>query len=111
MSDFAQYPHQALRAVGSSLGDIADQIGSSRRNAFEVMGLAHDQDRIRSALDRFRGEWEASVAKLGDNIGGLGETSTQIGDLSGQFDAELAASMSPGKSDGPLQDRNSARPQ
>ena len=98
MSDFAQYPYETLQAVGSRLAMISDQISSKSRNAFEVDGMTPDQDRIGSALSSFRTEWEASLKKLGENIGGFGETSTQIGAMSGEFDAELARAMDPGRS-------------
>jgi hypothetical protein len=97
MSDYAQYPFQALATVGRDLVDIRDRIGSASKNAFEVRGLAADQARISSALDHFRDEWAASVQKLAENIGGFGELSAQIGAASGQFDDELARSMSPGR--------------
>lgn len=108
MSDFAQYPFLTLQAVGSNLGEIAEQIGSGCRDAFEVSGLAADQARISAALDGFRSEWEASMTRLGDNIGGFGDTSTQIGGLSGQFDTELARSLSPDGSHAPLRNRSGA---
>ncbi|MET3805634.1 hypothetical protein ABIB25_002638 [Nakamurella sp. UYEF19] len=100
MSDFAQYPYEALQAVGSNLTTISDQIGSKSKNAFEILGFTADQDRINSALGHFRSEWEASVKKLGENIGGFGDTSTQIGSMSAQFDAQLASSMQPGGTGG-----------
>lgn len=100
MSDFAQYPYQALQAVGSNLTTISDQIGSKSKNAFEILGFTSDQDRINGALGHFRSEWEASVKKLGDNISGFGETSTQIGTMSAQFDEQLASSMNPGGAGG-----------
>lgn len=101
MTDFAQYPYAALQAVGTSLGTISEQIGSKSKNAFEVEGFTSDQSRINDALGDFRSEWEASVKKLGDNIGGFGETSTQIGTIAAQTDVELAKAMSPGGSGGP----------
>lgn len=96
MTDFAQYPYEALQAVGSSLTTISEQISTQSKNAFEVLGFTPDQSRIDEALGHFRSEWEASLTKLGENIGGFGDTSTQIGTVSGQFDAALAASMKPG---------------
>lgn len=96
MSDYAQYPYEALKSVGSNLANISDQIGSKSKNAFEISGLTSDQDRINSALGHFRSEWEASVKKLGDNIGGLGQTSTQIGTLAAATDTGLARAMNPG---------------
>ena len=96
MTDFAQYPYEALRAVGSSLTTISEQIATKSKNAFEVLGFTSDQSRINDALGHFRSEWEASLTKLGENIGGFGDTSTQIGTMSGQFDATLAASLKPG---------------
>ena len=98
MSDFAQYPYTALQSVGSNLGNISDQIGSKSKNAFEVDGFTQDQSRINDALGHFRSEWEASVKKLGDNIGGFGDTSTQIGAMAAQTDTELAKAMRPGGS-------------
>ncbi len=96
MSEYAQYPYEALQSVGSNLGNISDQIGSKSKNAFEILGLTSDQDRINSALGHFRSEWEASVKKLGENIGGFGQTSTQIGTLAAETDTGLAQAMSPG---------------
>ena len=96
MSDYAQYPFQALETVGRDLADIRDRIGSKSTNAFEVHGLAADQARIGAALEHFRTEWEASVKKLAENIGGFGDLSAQIGAMSAQFDDELARSLSPG---------------
>jgi hypothetical protein len=110
MSDFAQYPYEALQAVGGNLTDISEQIGSKSRNAFEIIGFTSDQDRINSALDHFRSEWEASVKKLGDNIGGFGDTSTQIGTMAGQTDAELAEAMSQGRSGGSAGQRGGGLP-
>jgi hypothetical protein len=98
MSEYAQYPYEALQSVGSNLADISDQIGSKSKNAFEILGLTADQDRINGALGHFRSEWEASVKKLGENIGGFGETSTQIGTLAAQTDSGLATAMNPGGS-------------
>lgn len=103
MTDFAQYPFQALQAVGSSLTTISEQISSQSKNAFEVLGLTPDQSRIDEALGHFRSEWEASLKKLGENIGGFGDTSTQIGTMSGQFDAELATALQPGGAPGASQ--------
>jgi hypothetical protein len=100
MSDFAQYPYEALEAVGSNLSAISEKLGDNTRSAFEIIGLSADQDRIYSALGNFQREWEASVTKLGENIGSFGDTSTQIGVMAGQFDAEVARSMSPGGSRG-----------
>lgn len=96
MSDYAQYPFEALATVGRDLGDIRERIGSESKNAFEVRGLAADQARIGSALDHFRNDWAASVQKLAANIGGFGDLSAQIGFLSARFDEELARSLSPG---------------
>ena len=96
MSDFAQYPYEALQAVGSQLSNISEQISSKSRNAFEVAGFTPDQARINEAVSHFRSEWEASLRKLGENIGGFGDISTQIGTMSGQFDAALAKSLRPG---------------
>ena len=95
MSDFAQYPYEALQAVGTSLTTISEQISAKSKNAFEVLGFTADQSRINDALDHFRSEWEASLKKLGENIGGFGDISAQIGTMSGQFDAALAAGMRP----------------
>ena len=96
MTDYAQYPYEALQAVGSNLTTISEQISSQSKNAFEVLGFTADQSRINDALGHFRSEWEASLNKLGENIGGFGDTSTQIGTMSGEFDAQLASSMNPG---------------
>lgn len=96
MTDFAQYPYQALQTVGSSLTTISEQISTQSKNAFEVLGFTPDQSRINDALGHFRSEWEASLKKLGENIGGFGETSTQIGTMSAEFDAQLATSLRPG---------------
>src|ERR1700710_454092 len=96
MSDFAQYPFQALQEVGRAGAGISEEIGSNSRNAFQVDGLTVDQDRISAALDHFRDAWEASLKKLGENIGGLGEISTQIGTMSAEFDGALAQALSPG---------------
>lgn len=98
MTDYAQYPYEALQAVGSSLTTISEQISTKSKNAFEVLGFTPDQSRINEALGHFRSEWEASLTKLGENIGGFGDTSTQIGTMSGEFDATLASSMKPGGS-------------
>ena len=100
MSDFAQYPYEVLEAVGSQLTGISDQVSATSKNAFEIGGLTSDQARISEALDDFRHEWEASLTKLGENIGGFGDTSTQIGTLSGQFDNELGRSMRVGGAGG-----------
>ena len=96
MSDYAQYPFQALETVGRELADIRDRIGSKSTTAFEVQGLAADQTQISAALDHFRSEWAPSVQKVAENIGGFGDLSTQIGAMSAQFDKELARSLSPG---------------
>lgn len=96
MSDFAQYPFEELQAVGRSLTAIAEQISGQSKLAFEVEGLTADQARIAEALGHFRSEWQASLNKLGENIGSFGDMSTQIGTMSGQFDAELATMLRPG---------------
>jgi len=96
MSEYAQYPYEALQAVDGNLAGISEQLGSKSKGAFEIIGFTQDQDRINSALGDFRSEWEQSVKKLGENIGGLGDISTQIGTMVAQFDAELAKSMNPG---------------
>ncbi len=100
MTDFAQYPYEALQAVGSSLATISEQISTKSKNAFEVVGFTPDQSRIDEALGHFRSEWETSLTKLGENIGGFGDVSTQIGTMSGQFDATLATAMNPGGASG-----------
>jgi len=96
MSEFAQYPYQALQAVGSNLTGISDQLGSKAKDAFQIAGFTQDQDRINQALGDFQSEWEQSVNKLGENIGGFGDISNRIGTMAAQFDAELAKSMNPG---------------
>ncbi len=96
MSDFVQYPFQALQDVGRAVAGISERIASGSTNAFEVNGLGADQDRISAALDHFRQEWAASLKKLGENIGGLGDVSTQIGRMSGEFDGALSRALSPG---------------
>ena len=95
---FAQYPYAALQTVGTNLGEISEQIGSKSKGAFEIIGLTEDQSRINDALGHFRSEWEASVKKLGENIGGFGDLSTQIGTIAAQTDEELAKAMRPGGS-------------
>lgn len=95
MSDFAQYPHQVLQRIGTEVKRISDLIESRSASAFEVGGLDFDQARIGAALDHFRGEWEASLRKLGENIGGFGVISTQLGAISASFDRELATSLNP----------------
>ena len=97
---FAQYPYAALQAVGTNLGGISEQIGSKSKGAFEILGFTEDQSRINDALGHFRSEWEASVKKLGENIGGFGDLSTQIGIIAAQTDEELARAMRPGGSGG-----------
>ncbi len=96
MSDFVQYPFQALQDVGRAVAGISERIASGSTNAFEIGGLDFDQARIGAALDHFRSEWEASLQKLGENIGGFGAISTQLGAISASFDRELATSLNPG---------------
>ncbi|SDO77633.1 hypothetical protein SAMN04515671_1965 [Nakamurella panacisegetis] len=96
----AQYPYAALQSVGANLRGISEQIGSKSKGAFDIAGLTQDQSRINDAIGHFRSEWEASVKKLGENIGGFGELSTQIGTIAAQTDEELAKAMRPGGSAG-----------
>ena len=96
MSDYAQYPFAALQSVGGELATISERIGSTSGDAFRTKGLAADQASISAALDHFRSEWQASLQKLGENIGGFGDTSAQIGALSAQFDEELSRAMTTG---------------
>ena len=101
MSDFAQYPYELLVGVGTNLQTISDQIGKDSKNAFEIIGFTPDQDRINHALGDYREEWEQSIKKLGDNIGGFGQLSTQIGTMTQQFDAELGKTLRPGGGSAP----------
>ena len=96
MTAYAQYPVDELQTVGGNLKTIADKLNSSSRGADDVDGLAGDQSRIQDAVHGFRSEWKASVDKLKENIGTIGDVSQQIGQLAGSTDDQLAKAMSPG---------------
>jgi hypothetical protein len=100
MTDYAKYPYATLQQVGTKLTGISDTLGQSNKGAHDVDGLSDDQSRIRDAISGFRSEWEESVRKLRDNIGSLGDLSSQIGQMVGQFDAEVAKALRPGGGSG-----------
>lgn len=89
-------PFDSLLAIGTELNAVSANVATGDGAAFDVAGLddpAHEP--IRSALDDFRSQWEASVRTLGNNIGALGEISLQIGQTVQQVDAAIAAALAP----------------
>ncbi|MTD15257.1 hypothetical protein GIS00_15045 [Nakamurella sp. YIM 132087] len=96
MTDYAKYPYATLQSLGSNLTGISETVSSSSKGSYDVSGLSGDQGDISNALGDFRDEWEASVDKLGESIGGYGELTTQIGDMSQGLDQALADAMNPG---------------
>lgn len=98
MTPYAKYPYATLQQVGGKLTTISDTLSASNKGAAEVNGLSDDQHRISDAINGFRGEWEASVKQLGENIGSLGQLSQQIGQMVGQFDEEVGKALKPGGS-------------
>jgi hypothetical protein len=96
MTDYAQYPHEVLIALGGNLTDISDTLGSSSKGSYEIIGFTQDQAPINDALGDFKSEWDASVKKLGENIGDFGDLSKQIGQMAAQTDEALAQAMSTG---------------
>jgi hypothetical protein len=98
MTDYAQYPHEVLTALGGNLTTISDTLGSSSKGSYEIIGFTPDQSPINDALGDFKSEWDASVKKLGENIGDFGDLSKQIGQMAAETDQALAQAMSTGGS-------------
>lgn len=96
--DYAKYPYATLLSIGGKLTGVKDSLDTGDRGAKDVDGLSDDQSDINGKIGDFRGEWEASVNKLKENIGGFGELSTGIGDMVSQFDAEIAKALKPSES-------------
>jgi hypothetical protein len=100
MTDYAQYPTEVLITVGGNLNDISDTLSSSSKGAYEILGFSADQSPINDALGDFKSEWDASVKKLGENIGDFGDLSKQIGQMAADTDQALADAMHPGTTSG-----------
>jgi hypothetical protein len=96
MTPYAKYPYATLQSVGGKLTTISDSLSQSNKGASDVNGLSDDQHRIHDAINDYRDEWEQSVRKLGENIGNLGDLSTQVGQMVGQFDDAVAKAIKPG---------------
>lgn len=97
MSSYAKIPYATLTSIGGTLTGVHDTLDSGDKGAHEVDGLSGDQSDINSAIGDFRGEWDASVKRIKENIGGLGGLSKDIGAGVGGFDADVAKSMTPEK--------------
>ncbi len=90
------YPYTKLVQIGGDLTDISQKLAADDGAAYDVAGLDDPaQHPIKDAIGDFREEWEASVRKLGKNIGSSGELSTQIGTTVGAFDQQVADGLRP----------------
>jgi hypothetical protein len=89
-------PYTALVSIGLELAEISDNLAAGNGAAFDVGGLDDPaQSPIVGAIDDFRDEWQASVRRLGENIGTLGDISQQIGTTFQQFDDQIATALRP----------------
>lgn len=92
---YAKYPYATLKAIGSKLTGVHTTLSQGDKGAKDVGGLSDDQSDINHHIGDFRGEWDASVKKLQENIGGFGNLSTSIGGMVESFDAEIAKALRP----------------
>lgn len=94
---YAKYPHEVLTQIGTKLTGIQQALDSDDKGAKDVDGLSGDQSDINSHIGDFRDEWDASVKKLKENIGKLGDLSKSIGTMVSGFDQDVAKSLKPGQ--------------
>lgn len=92
---YAKYPFATLTSIGSKLTGVHDDLSKGDKGAKDVAGLSDDQSDINSHIGDFRGEWDASVKKLQENIGNFGSLSTGIGSMVEQFDGDVAKALKP----------------
>ncbi len=91
---FAQFPHQQLRALGTNVRTLADELGTEKRGAVDVDGLdEQDHQRVRSAVEGFQDEWDPSLEALLDTLGKTGEMSESIATLVHSTDDQLASGI------------------
>lgn len=94
---YAKYPFATLTAIGTKLTGIHQTLDSDDKGAKNVGGLSDDQSEINGKIGDFRGEWDASIKKLQENIGHLGSLSTGIGTTVEQFDTDISTALKPKK--------------
>jgi hypothetical protein len=92
---YAKYPYATLKSIGTKLTGVHNTLSQGDKGAKDVNGLSDDQSDINSHIGDFRGEWDASVKKLQENIGGFGTLSTNIGGMVEGFDADIAKALKP----------------
>jgi hypothetical protein len=92
---YAKYPYATLTSIGQKLTGVHENLSQGDKGAKDVNGLSDDQAEINSRIGDFRGEWDASVKKLQENIGHFGSLSTGIGQMVEQFDTDVAQALKP----------------
>jgi hypothetical protein len=97
---YAKYPHATLKSIGTKLTGVHSTLSEGDKGAKDVGGLTDDQSDINHHIGDFRGEWDASVKKLQENIGTFGTLSTNIGTMVEGFDADVAKAIKPGDGGG-----------
>lgn len=105
-SDYARIPIAELYTIGRTLTGVKTELDgvegalTNLRGVDDVHGL-----KVQNAVDSFFTEWKTSRRTLLENVGGLGDVSTQIAETTDQFDTEVASSL--GEFAAKLQEANS----
>jgi hypothetical protein len=93
---YMQIPTTQLPQIGTALRSLASELESQHSGAQDCAGLdPTDHGRLLSAVEGFRGAWNASLRGLFDHITRNGDAAIAIGQLAGDTDARLAESLRP----------------
>lgn len=93
-SDNVQIPIAHLHTVGRNLNSVKSDLEGVESAVIHLLGVddVHGS-RVASAVGGFFGEWKTSRRTLMDNIGTLGDVSTQIAEVTETFDSEVASAL------------------
>lgn len=93
-SDNVQIPIAHLHTVGRNLNSVKSDLEGVESAVIHLLGVddVHGS-KIASAVSGFFSEWKTSRKTLMDNIGTLGDVSTQIAEVTEAFDNEIASAL------------------
>lgn len=93
-SDNVQIPMGTLRSIGGNLNSVKSDLEGVESAVVHLLGVddVHGS-RVASAVGGFFSEWKTSRKTLMDNIGTLGDVSTQIAEVTEAFDNEVASAL------------------
>ncbi len=93
-SDNVQIPKAQLHSIGTNLNSVKSDMEGVENAIIHLGGVdSVHGSKIQASVASFFEEWKTSRRTLMDNIGGLGDVSTQIAEVTEEFDSEVASGL------------------